>query len=32
MLNSRVSSKADIVIEFAEFEQGCDIFPGPLNC
>src|ERR1017187_5487460 len=28
MLNLRFSSKADIVIEFAEFEQGFDIFPG----
>src|ERR1700730_8787846 len=27
-LNLRFSSKADIVIEFAEFEQGFDVFPG----
>src|SRR4029453_16912920 len=28
MFNLRFSSKADIVIEFAEFEEGFDIFPG----
>src|SRR6202034_4121325 len=28
MLNLRFSSKADIIIEFAEFEQGFDVFPG----
>src|SRR6202171_4768901 len=31
MLNLRSSSKADIVIEFAEFEQSCDVIPGPLS-
>jgi hypothetical protein len=31
-LNLRFSSKADMVIEFAEFEPGCDVFPGPINC
>jgi hypothetical protein len=28
MLNLRCSSKADIVVEFAEFEQGYDVIPG----
>jgi hypothetical protein len=28
MLNLRFSSKADIVIESAEFEPGFDVFPG----
>jgi len=32
MLKFRYSSKADLVIEFAEFEEGFDVIPGPLNC
>jgi len=32
MLNLRFSSIADVVIEFAEFEQGFDVFSGLINC
>src|SRR5579872_1775356 len=28
MLNLRLSSKADIIVEIDEFEEGLDIFPG----
>jgi len=32
MLNLCFPSKSNMVIEIAEFEQGCDGFPGPINC
>ena len=28
MWDLRFCHKADIVVEFAEFEQGCDVLPG----
>jgi hypothetical protein len=32
MWDLRFSYKADIVVEFAEFEQGCDVFLDPFSC
>jgi hypothetical protein len=32
MWDLRFSSKADIVAEFAECEEGCDFFSGPISC
>jgi hypothetical protein len=32
MWDLRFSYKADIVVEFAECEQGCDFFSGPISC
>jgi hypothetical protein len=32
MWDLRFSYKGDIVVEFAEFEQVCDVFLGPFSC
>src|ERR1700730_7888404 len=32
MWDLRFSYKADIVVDFAEFEQVCDVFLGPFSC
>jgi hypothetical protein len=32
MWDLRFFYKADIGVEFAEFEQGCDVIPGLLSC